>query len=110
MEGKTEEMEKVNREAKEEECNSRTREFEGEEEGVAVVCKGPCHESHSGMNLEEEGVDLLEDGNEYWCEASMCVPASVSIDFFVRVVCDVNSPSSSVSDCDFVKPQTFSFL
>ena len=80
-------------EGKEEECNSGTREFEGEEEGVAVVCERSCDESHSGIHLEEDGVELLGDGNEYWCEESVCVLASVPTvtDLFslVSVVCGV---------------------
>ena len=37
MEGNAEDMEKVNRQAKEEECKSGKREYEGEKERVAVI-------------------------------------------------------------------------
>ena len=55
MKGKAEEMEKMNKEAKEEDSKSGEREFEGEKGKVAVVCKRACYESYSGLNLEEEG-------------------------------------------------------
>ena len=48
------------RKDKEEEFKSGRREFEGEEERVAVVCKRGCYESHSGMNSEVDVVDLWE--------------------------------------------------
>ena len=38
VKGKAEERDNVNREAKEQECISEKREFEGEKEGMAVVC------------------------------------------------------------------------
>ena len=34
---------------------------------MAVFCQRACYESHSGMDLEEEVVDLSEDESERWC-------------------------------------------
>ena len=66
VEGKTAEMEKVNKEAKEEKCNGGKREFEGEKERVAAVCKRACCEPHSGLKdlcdkkCNEEGFKFLD--------------------------------------------------
>ena len=76
-EGEAEEREKVNKEAGEEECKRGRGSFL--EKDVAMVCKRACCDFHSGMNSEEEVVNLSGDVSEHWCEASMCVLASVPI-------------------------------
>ena len=74
-----------------------------------MFCKRACCESHSGMNMEEEVMDLSEDESEQLGGVSGCVPASVPIGTGslsqVNVFCDV---VVSDSDCESVKPQTFS--
>ena len=43
---------------------------------VGVVCKRACCDFHSGMHLEEEVVNQ-SGKSKHWCEASVCVLASV---------------------------------
>ena len=58
-------------------------------------------------------MDLSESENDNWCEVSVCVAASVHLVLDltppVNLVCEVGFPSVSVSDCEPVDPQTFSF-
>ena len=74
---KAEEMEYINKKTHEEESKSGKSEFEGEKERVTVICEGACCDSHSGMNWEEEVVDLSWDESEHRCVVSGCVPAHV---------------------------------
>ena len=59
----------------------------------------------------EEVVDVSGDESEHWCEVSVCVLVSVPhvLDLIspANLVCDVDLPSVSVSDCEIVEPQTF---
>ena len=78
-----------------------------------MVCKRACCDFHSGMHLEEEVVNQ-SGKSKHWCEASVCVLASVPIvtHLFsaVNVVCDVDLSTVSVPDGETVEPQTFSLL
>ena len=62
---------------------------------------------------EEEVVDLLGNESDHWRDVSVCVLASVPsvlvVISLVNVVCEVDLPSVSVSDCEIVEPQTLSF-
>ena len=73
VEGEAEEMERETREAKEERCKRGKRECKGEKERMAVVCKRACCESHSGMNMDVEVVDLSGDETEHWCDVCVCL-------------------------------------
>ena len=58
-------------------------------------------------------MDLSGSENDNWCEVSVCVAASVHLVLDltppVNLVCEWGFPSVSVSDCETVDPQTFSF-
>ena len=113
---KTEESEKVSREAKEKLAQTLEEGVRGRKRRVALVRKRACcgfpisrNEKGLGKGVEEEVVDLSGEASEHWCEVSVCVLASVSLVLsLISLVNDVNSPSVAVSDWEIVESQTFS--
>ena len=83
MEGKAEAVEKISKEAfEEEEGRGSLRERGRQGKGVAVVCKRACFEFPSsvnkrvfGMGLEEEVMHLSEDECGHWCGVGVSVLA-----------------------------------
>ena len=99
------------KEAKEEECTRGNWDFEGDRQGwrwlvnaVAVIFP-VCMREFLRMVWKRQ----------WWTcrvmRVSIGVMSACVLDqiLLVNVVCDVNSPSVSVPDCDFVETQIFSF-
>ena len=85
-EGTAEEVEAMSKKAKEQQ-ESRMREREGVKDRVAVVCKRTCCDFLSSVSrsvsdwcLEEEVVELSGNESGTWCEVSVCVCVSVTLE------------------------------
>ena len=107
VEGKEEEREKMNKEAKEEESRSGKREVEGERKRVEIDSKIICANRLSGKVFDVfcPVPEVERVGNSF--DLSVCVPVCACCDCSFL---ECESGCEVVlfdSDCDFVEPQGF---